>query len=82
MFESFEKSLNYTKGTVKEMQLRWLFSTIRNAADSCKRQTIVEVYKIENLHLPTLVKEILEPAGFEVSEARNDIGQSAILIGW
>jgi len=82
MFESFEKALQYTNGTVKEMQLRFLFATIRSAADSGKRQVIVEIYKIEYLHMPTLVKEILEPAGFEVSEARNDIGQSAILIGW
>ena len=82
MFESFEKALQYTNGTVKEMQLRWLFATIRAAADSGKRQVKVEVYKIEYLHLPTLVKEILEPSGFEVEESKNDIGQKSLTIGW
>jgi hypothetical protein len=73
---------NMDRATVTEMQMRWLLATIRAAADSCNRQVTVEVYKIENLHMPTLVKEILEPSGFEVTETKNDIGQKSITIGW
>ena len=65
MFESFEKSLEYTSGTVKEMELRYIFAAIRKAADNMERYVEFPTHDISNLHMPTLEHEILRPAGFK-----------------
>ena len=85
MFESFE-NVEYGKGTVKEMQLRYVFAEIRKAADNCKKYVKIPKYKVSHLHVPTLEHEILRPAGFEFKLLTPDNDQNVpvdtILVCW
>ena len=85
MFESFE-NMQYGKGTVKEMQLRYVFAQIRKAADNSMKYVKIPKYKIQHLHIPTLEFEILRPAGFEFKLLTPDNDQNVpvdtILVCW
>ena len=85
MFESFEK-VSYGKGTVEEMQLRYVFAAIRKAADDCKKYVKIPKYDINHLHIPTLEFEILRPAGFEFKlltpENDQQVAVDTILVCW
>lgn len=70
------------EGNVKEMRLRMLLHDIRKAADEGKRGVSIPMYKISALHMPTLEREILEPAGFKTSEVKEETGVAKLYISW
>jgi hypothetical protein len=86
MFESFEKALESTKGTVEEMELRYVFAAIRKTADNMEKVIEFPRYKVQHLHLDTLEHEILRPAGFEFEllkpKNHNGISVDTIVIYW
>ena len=73
---------NMDRATITEMQMRWLLASIRKAADNAEKNIVIKEYDIDKIHMPTLIREILEPSGFEITEIKNDIGQKAIRISW
>ena len=82
MFEPI-KEIKLYKGTVLEMQLRVALSDVRKAADEGKTEVVIPVYKVGKWHLPTLMYEVLKPAGFEVHLTKNQTTNAkAILVRW
>ena len=84
-FMSIESTLKLPKvrGTVKEMQLRFMLHEIRKAADEGKSQTTIYEYKLQALHIPTLRNEILKLAGFQSNEFVEDGSEMKMLcISW
>ena len=82
---SIESTLKLPKvrGTVKEMQLRFMLHEIRKAADEGKRQTTIYEYKLSALNIPTLRNEILKFAGFQSNEFVEDGSEMKMLcISW
>lgn len=69
-------------GTAKEMQLRMVLHSIRQAADEGESEVSIPLYKMSALHMPTLEHEILEPAGFKTSEFKEETGVKKLCISW
>lgn len=70
------------EGNIKEMQLRMLLHSIRQAADEGESGVSLPMYKMSALHMPTLEHEILEPAGFKTSEFKEETGVKKLCISW
>ena len=69
-------------GTSKEMLLRMLLHSIRQAADNGDSGISIPMYKINKLHVPTLDHEILELAGFKTIEFKDKDGVKKLRISW
>lgn len=79
--ESIMKTSEFN-GTAKEMQLRMVLHSIRQAADEGESEVFIPLYKMSALHMPTLEREILEPAGFKTSEVKEETGVAKLYISW
>ena len=82
MKSSINKSLKYYEGTAKEMQLRTLLYSVREAADNGDSGVSIPMYKINKLHVPTLEHEILELDGFKTIEFKDTDGVKKLRISW
>lgn len=70
------------EGNNKEMQLRMMLHSIRQAADEGESWVSIPLCKMSALHMPTLENEILKPAGFKTSEFKEETGVKKICISW
>lgn len=82
MKSSIKKSIKYYEGTAKEMQLRILLHSIRQAADEGESGVSIPQYKLSALHMPTLENEVLNPDGFKTSKFKDEDNVVYLCISW